>query len=267
MRMGLGLGLSRQSGGAVDLGLAVQTILSGTAGFAFDPIVANLKQDVAGATPVVNVSDPVGRMNYQWGAAPPNWQQATAGSRPLWNGTGMAYDGVDDWMATFSNLALLNNVPACFVCERVTITSLALASALTSFSANTAAARFEMRVNADGSVTLLVMPIDGGSSTTITTAAGLISAGTPYVITAEANFAGTAIGRIWINGTLRATSAITGGAANTSATSSSRARKGGDLGGAAPTVFAAAAMRRGVMSPTTMSDANRATIEAWVGAA
>jgi hypothetical protein len=266
MRLGLGLGLSQSGGAGVDPGIAVQTRLSGTAGFAFDPIAANLFQDTAGATPVVNAADPVGRMNYQWGIAPPNWQQATGGSRPAWDGTGMAYDGVASWMATFSNLGLLNNVSAFFACERVQVSSLAVANTFVGFSANTAAARFQMRVNADGSVSLIAMPIDGGSTTTITTAAGLISAGTPYVITAEADFAGTAIGRIWINGVLRASTAITGGAANTSATNSSRARKGGDLSGAAPTVFFAGWMRRSVYAPYVMNDTDRANIEAWVGA-
>ena len=266
MRMGLGLGLSRQSGGAVDLGLAVQTILSGTAGFAFDPIAANLFQDTAGATPVVSVSDPVGRMNYQWGAAPPNWQQATAGSRPLWDGTGMSYDGIVSWMATFSNLALMNNATAFFASERAQVSSLAVENRLTGFGETSTSARLEVLVRTTGAVELTVRPIDGGISTIIVTTTGLISAGVPYVITAEADFAGTGIGRIWIDGTLQASTAITGAPTNVSATNSSRARKGGNLSGAAPTIFYAGLMRRSVMSPTTMSDVNRAAIEAWVGA-
>ena len=249
---------------AVNLGDAVEAALSGTAGFAFDPSdETTLFQDTAASVPVTVASDPVGRMNGFWGSAAPNFQQGTAGSRPAWDGTGIAYDGIDDHFPTFSNLAFLNNVPGAFYCERNQFSSLAVTQTIIGFSTVTVGnARFVLAVTTGGALTLSLRRLDADGVSTITSAGSLVTAGVPYVISAEADFAGTGLGRIWLNGSLVASGAISGVAGNTTNVNSGRFRKGAALSGS---VFATGWTRRGVMSPFVMSDANRASIEAWVG--
>ena len=269
MRLGLGLGISYGSGGGGNLGAAVEAILSGTAGFARDPIAANLFQDTAGATPVVIAADPIGRINCQWGNAPPNWQQATAGQRPAWDGTGIACDGTDDHMATFSNLSLFSNVPGSFVSGRFLFTDLAATHALLSVSNGVTATvqRFCCVVNTDGSIALQLRRLDADALTTITTAAGLVTAGVSAVISWQADWAGTGLGKIWLNGVEVKSDVISGSVANTEATAALRVRNFGSLNGAPPSARLKGWARRGVTTPYINSGANRAAIEAWVGAA
>ena len=269
MRLGLGLGISYGGGGGVDLGAAVQAILSGTAGFARDPIAANLFQDTAGATPVVSAADPIGRINCQWGNAPPNWQQATAGDRPAWDATGIACDGATDHMATLSDLSLFSNVPGSFTSGRFLFTNLAATHALLSVSngVTSTVQRFCAVVNTDGSIALQLRRLDADGLTTITTAAGLVTAGVPVVLSWQADWAGTGLGKIWVDGVERASSAIGGSAANTESTASLRARNFGSLNGTPPSVRLSGWARRGVTTPYVLSDVNRAAVEAWVGAA
>jgi hypothetical protein len=252
----------RRAGGG--LGAAVQSILSGTAGFARDPIAANLFQDTAGATPVVNAADPVGRFNCQWGNAPPNWQQATGGSRPTWDGTGLAYDGAAGHMTPLSNTDIFNNVPGAFHCERILCTDLALARHIFAFSngLNPAAVRFAGLINTTGSVALQSRRLDADGQNTATTATGLITAGVAAVISWQVDWAGTGLAKIWINGTEVVSTAVSGSVANSEATSSLRQRDGINLSSSLHFGW----KRRSVTCPFIPSDASRAAVEAWVGA-
>ena len=262
------LAAKRRAGGASDIGALVAAILSGTAGFAFDPIVANLFQDTVGATPVVIAADPVGRINCQWGSAPPNWQQATAGYRPAWDGTGVACDGVDDHMATLSGGgSLLNNVPGAFACKRVLCTDLVSSRPVFSFSTATSTIqRFCALINTNGSIALQCRRLDADSLNTITTAStGLITAGVAATISWQVDYAGTGLAKIWLNGTEVASAAIAGVAGNSDVTNTNRARLMAGLAAVPPTQSLLGWVRRGVMTPYVLNDADRATMEAWVG--
>ena len=63
--------------------------------------VSTLQQDSAGTTPVTTAGDPIGRIMDKSGAAN-HATQATTTSRPLWQTTFAALDGVDDSWATAS---------------------------------------------------------------------------------------------------------------------------------------------------------------------
>jgi hypothetical protein len=266
MRIGLGLCLPI-GGGGVDYAALVQSILSGTLGFAREPIAANLFQDTAAATPVVNTSDPIGRVNCQWGSSPPNWQQGTAGYRPLWTGVGISYDGIDDHFATFSNAALLNNRPGAFHCERVLCGDLVAIRPVISFSTATATVqRFVVVVNTNGSIALQTRRLDADALNTLTTATGLITAGVAAVITAQVDWAGTGLAKIWLNGTEVASAAVSGSVANSEATDSNRAREGASLNAVPPSQPFLGVERRAVTAPFVMTAQNRAAIEAWGGA-
>jgi len=83
---------------------AVAAMMAATPGVAklwLDPSdIATLQQDSAGTTPVVAAGDPIGRIMDKSGAAN-HLIQATAASRPLWQTTFAAFDGVDDsWQST-----------------------------------------------------------------------------------------------------------------------------------------------------------------------
>lgn len=57
--------------------------------------IATLSQDTAGATPVVNVSDVIGRIADLSGNGN-HFTQATAANKPAWNGNGADFDGAGD---------------------------------------------------------------------------------------------------------------------------------------------------------------------------
>lgn len=269
MKLGLGLGLCRNS--QADYGPQVLARLAGTTGFARDPIAANLFQDTAAATPVTTAGQSIGRANMQWGTAAPNWQQATGADQPTWDGTGIAYSGAQ-FLAPFSALGLLNNAPGFFACERVQVSSLATQRNLTAFATNSAVVgRAVTVINTNGSIDLFSRRLDAdpASAVTISSAAGVVTAGVPYVITAELDWGNATgqLGRIWVNGALVASASLPGAAGNTSATDSARVRDGASLGGTAPpSFFYAGWKRRGVFAPYVLNAADRALMEAWVGA-
>ena len=67
--------------------------------------MATLFQDSAGTTPVTAASQPVGRVLDISGLGA-TMHQPSAGGRPIYNGAGITFDGVDDGVATASNLVL-----------------------------------------------------------------------------------------------------------------------------------------------------------------
>lgn len=94
----LGLG-----GGSPSLASQVAALMASFAGPAklwLDPWdITTLQQDSTGTTPVTAAGDPIGRIMDKSGAAN-HATQATTTSRPLWQTTYAALDGVDDSWAT-----------------------------------------------------------------------------------------------------------------------------------------------------------------------
>lgn len=72
--------------------------------------LSGLTQDTAGTTPVVSVADPVGRVLDLSGNGN-HFTQGTAGNRPLWNGSGIDFDGAGDAL-TYSSLDLAGSTHA-----------------------------------------------------------------------------------------------------------------------------------------------------------
>ncbi|MGL6208719.1 MAG: hypothetical protein ACRC14_02675 [Paracoccaceae bacterium] len=264
MQLGLGLGLTKQQGGGgQSLAQQVEAILAGTTGFALDRTsTANLFQDAAGTVPVTTISDPVGRVNSQWGTTSYDWRQATGGNRGAWNGSGVLYDGVASYFDPFSALGLLNAAPAAFFAERITFTSLAAIQMFMGWSSNVAdEARIWVYATATGQIVCDLRRTDGGAVVTATTAAAVVTAGTPATIVVQADCNGTNLLKIWVNGVEQASTAIAAG--TFSATNSARARDGANIQGVVGQ-FYGGTKRKGVYAPFAISAPNRATIEAWL---
>ena len=258
----------RRAGSATpSLSAQVEAILAGTTGFALDRFdTSTLWQDTAATVAVTTPSDPVGRINAKWGAAPPNWQQATAAQRPAYVAGGMTMDGVDDRMETLSLASFTNNIPALFACERITVASLAAISTLWFFAhgVNANQSRFAATVNVDGSITFSGRRDDAGlGAFAVTSAAGLITAGVPATVAVQADYAGSGLAKIWLNGTEVGSGSIGGSLGNTDATNPLRLRDGCGSGGAGGNFFNGT-KRRSVFVPFAVSAGQRASCEGWV---
>lgn len=99
----------------------VETILSGTTGFALDPTdTATMWQDSAKTTAVTAASDPVGAITTKWGTTQFDFVQATSGNRPTWDGTRfLTPDGVSKRLEFDGSSDVLRNAPGYYVAFRI----------------------------------------------------------------------------------------------------------------------------------------------------
>lgn len=253
-------------GGGPTLSEQVEAALLGTNDFVLDmsdPLTMWLESTKV--TQVSAAADPVGALRTKWNNAPFDLGQGTAASRPAWNGVNaIAGDNVDKMMAPPSSL--LQNVPAFFWSEVVKPSSLAADNPIISFSEGVTATspRFRLMVLANGSVQLSVARLDGDATSTITTAAGLVTTGAQAVVSAQADYAGGGDYRIWVNGTLRANGTMAGVAGNTSNTVGLRQWfMSSLLSGGARTEFNGL-LGRAVGAFTIPDATKRALFESWI---
>lgn len=271
MGMGVGVGFSRKqmSSAPPSLSDQVQAILAGKVGFAADPSdPSTLWQDTAATVPITAPGQAVARWDAKWSNIPRNMTQATASVCPSWDGTGILFDGTDDRLETGNaNLGdMLNNVPGFFSCARYKIDAFGASRSLFNygFPGNNQASKLTFSLPGSPELRVVCLRLDTDTATTITTSGAGLVAGQPFVMSFEIDFAGTGLCRIWVNGVLRASAAIAGVAGNTSATGGNRYREGSSVSNT-PGGFWSGWRRRRVDIAQTLSDADRATIEAWVG--
>lgn len=82
--------------------------------------ISTLSQDTSGSTPVVNVSDVIGRAADLSGNGN-HFTQATAANKPAWNGAGADFDGVNDGLSRASlNLASATHIYMAFAGQKTT---------------------------------------------------------------------------------------------------------------------------------------------------
>lgn len=217
----------RRAGSATpSLSAQVQAALAGKSGIYLDSSsITGMWQDSLKTTPVTVATNPVYVFTSKYGAAQYEFAAVADASRPLFDTTSMIYDGTDDRLLLQST-AFGQNVPALAVVAYVKPATLKVQSTV-QVSINVAtSSRLYQGLNADGSVRTVSRRLDGDADTTITSAAGLISAGTAYVLTSIIDFAGTGAMTMRINGTQVATGTVGGSAGNTSNTVTNRVQLG-----------------------------------------
>ena len=217
----------RAGSAALTLSQQVEAALAGKSGFYLDPTdLSKMWQDSLKTTPVTIPTNPVYVLTSKYGATTYDSATTADASRPVYDGSALVYDGSDDRMLIQST-AFGQNAPALAVMAYVKPAVITGTRSIVQISANTSTTnRFFLRTNADGSVSFIGRRLDADADTTVTTAAGLITTGTAYVITAVVDEAGTGGVSIRINGTERATGTLAGTPANTSNTATNRVQFG-----------------------------------------
>lgn len=253
----------RQGGNGQTLSQQVQAILSGRAGFALDPSdTSTMFQDAAGTVPVTTTADPVGRINSKWGSAAKNFQQPTAAQRPAWNGVaGLTLDGTDDHFWNFSDLAFFAGISDMMICTAIKPTNFSVQRVLYNIGSTSAAAgRIALNLPTNASVSFYARRnIEAG--TFANSAAAVLSAGVKSVITQKAKYVGAPFMNSREDGVSIANvdpfgvSSVTGG-------NSARITFGADL---PPGSYIIGSIGRSVWCAFDVTDAERLTIEAWVG--
>ena len=227
----------RAGSAALTLSQQVEAWLSGTPGYALDPSDLTLLDQIStGGTPVVSASDPVGRYRTKpWGnAASVDFIQATAASRPAWNGAaGLSWDGVDDVMNVNpgAGKAVLNGAAAATWAVRFK-RSVASAGIIGFFSyvTNATTMRLRIEITAGGGIDVTVRRNDGVAGATYSSAGGLISLNTDYTLIVVVDFTGANTIEAYLNGTQRINTALTDGTGAVSATDSNTVRLGHSSG-------------------------------------
>ncbi len=250
-------GMGRR-GGAPSLSDQVQAILAGSLGGAGDPFdKATMHQDIARTVPVAIATDQIGNIRTKFGTTAYDIQQSNGGSRPAFDGVaGMFFDNSDDSL-NFP-LAIFQGVPAAFFSFRYNPASIGSDSLI--FVSTGAAGnqhRFDGLLQADGSYRFGGRRLDADGLSSVTSAAGSIVTGTPYVISQLVDYAGGTITG-WINGVQVASGALAGTPGNSENTPSLAATFG-RLGA----TRAHGLLGRFSFCPFAPTTPQRLTIEAW----
>lgn len=241
----------------------IEAILAGTKGFALDPSdVSTMWQDAAKTIPVSFGTDPVGAIVTKWGTGSVTYTQSTPTKSPLWDGAaGLVFDGLDDFLLGPS-MDVFQNVAACFVsggCRPTLIKD----SQLVYFGANAITKhRFASSPKANGRVEMASRRLDTDTVKITNSPAGLWVADERQVFTAQANYSGTDQMTMWDNGVEVFQGATGSGAGLISDTPCAVNSIGATELGTFPFE---GNIGRIVVCPFIPTDAQRATIEAWIG--
>jgi hypothetical protein len=244
----------------------VEAALVGTGGFALDfSDTSRMWTTSTKTTLVAAASDPIGAIRSKWGAAEYDVVQGSTGIRPTWNGSvaGDFVPATTQQLSAIAAAALLNNKPAGFACARVIFDSLAAVQPIICISTTTSSSRrFHLVANADGSLTLTIRRVDGGSQTLVSSAAGVVTTATPYTITMTCDYAGTRAISVRINGAAVISTTLVEAAGNTSATASGAFLIGKAIG---TLDYLDGRISRMVFADKVFTLDEIAIIEAWVG--
>ncbi|NJO55532.1 MAG: hypothetical protein HC834_03300 [Rhodospirillales bacterium] len=206
--MNIALMRRRRMGGSLSLSAQVEAILAGTTGFALDPSdLSTLFQDTAGTVPVTTAGQAVARINSKWGTTAYEFAQAAAANRPASSDLRSLAFAVDDLLDIGSNRFFSNEVGMTFT-ARVVVDTLAAAQGIINVSrgGSTTLSRWLMQVTSAGQLSQFCRRGDGDPGNTASSAGGLITAGVPFTVQGQVNFA-TDVARILLNGTEVATTA------------------------------------------------------------
>lgn len=271
MKMRFGLGLGNPVYGAApppppDPAAEVEALLSGTVGWALDSADgATLWQDTGKVTPAAN-GQVIGLAETKYGTTTYTFSQATLPSLGgLWTTTAITYDGIDDFLQSAASYSFASSMTAFLLTLRIRPSLIAGATrtvyALSHSTANST--RHTVAVLADGSIQVQARRANGDSPTTLTTATGLVVAGTAYTIQLAINFTLDTIA-IYLDGSSVASNTMGGTTGTASdATASARVRFASSLTG---TNFFQGNIGRAVFLPIADTAPNRTSCKDYVEA-
>lgn len=216
----------------VDYEAEVEALLSGTAGWAFDPAdPAIVFEDTGGTDPVEGVgTDTIARINSKFGTTVYNWQNGTVAQQYLWNGASMQGDGVDDLLSTAAWTCMSGITGVTFTIRFLVDSFVGATVQRMLFSCSTptgTVGRFQLRASADGSILLALRRLDADATQSFSSSAGLISEGVAYTLQVTVNYLNGAV-EFFLDGVSVFTGTYTGtdGVTGVSATNSTRCRWG-----------------------------------------
>lgn len=205
----------------------MDTLLSGTTGWVTDPADTAINfTDTGGTTPVTTPGvSLVARANSKFGTTTYNWQGAT--SQYLWQGTSWEGNGIDDLIQTTAAVWPASMTGATFTL-RFQVDDLSVTRCLFSFStALGTSARYQVRVQSDGSIQVNLRRTDAEAQQNFTTATGLVATGVSYTVQTTVNYLTGAV-EIFLDGVSVQTGTLAGvdGINGVDATNSARNRWG-----------------------------------------
>lgn len=201
-------------------------------------------QNSGGTTPGVT-GQPLGQIDGS-GNAGGVASQSTASQRPTWQGRYAEFDGVDDYLdLNAAARDITRNAPGLTMWAAFRPASVAFMTLIGVSTTGATAPRVLLQVLASGALRVTYRRADGDAPTVVDSAAGLVGGGLDHVAVASVDFAvgGADALRVWVNGSLVVSAAISG-TGNTSDTSALRGRIGGSLSGAPPTPLMAGRIYR-----------------------
>lgn len=269
MNFGLGLGFNKRQGvaAAPNYAAEVEALLSGTTGFALDPTdPLTMWKESTKVTQVSAAADPVGCIRTKWGSAQYDILQATAGSRPAWNGTNaLEGDGTDDQMQ-LDSVPTMQNAPFGFMAWKFhCITNPGANRWILGFmSSATTQPRIVPYFGGAGEFSAQIERLTADATNTKASAASLITTGTDYLAAVSVDFAGTGVASLEIDGATVTSgtwpSAITGAAGNAeNATTFFKLFS-------FSAIYFRGRIGRGVFLPFQPSAGQLASIEGWINA-
>lgn len=246
------------SAAAPDHAAEVQTLLSGTAGFALDPTdTSTMWQDTGTATPVTTASDPVGHIRSKWGTTTYDFIQGTGTERPIWDGTRfLTPDGVDDYLGADGTFAALKNAPGYYVAFRIGGT--ANNNMFFGISTATATTQRMQLQGATGRLRTQVRRLDADANTDNFGTVGALD-GSTVAFEQDLSVNGNAVK--YKDNVSVDTYTLAGSPANSSNTDSVRMRLFCALGN---NLFQSALVGRLVLVPFVPSVAQRSSIQSWL---
>lgn len=173
--------------------------------------LSTLQQDSAGTTPVAIAGDPIGRVMDKSGAGNHSIQ-ATAGSRPLWQTTFAAFDGVDDNLASAATIDFTSTDKLTMVLG-VRRLSDAADEVIVSFGVNVSNGSFYMKGPGSGMVTKFEFLSRGTAQSVPFTSSATYNAPITAVATGIANIAAP-VATLRLNGVQVDNKVVTQGTGN-----------------------------------------------------
>lgn len=251
----------RRTASGLPLSAQVQAILAGTNGFAIDATDrSTLWQDTAGTVPALNNGDPVARIDTKWGTTGYTFTNATVAQQAAVHAAGIQSDGSDD-IYVGSMLGFISNVPGAFMCARVRHLTLAASKVLLVFGTeSTTLPRARLGLGS-GEVATIGRRLTADTIATALSSSGLYSSSVFITVGGQIDYAATGSVLSFLNGTQVASATLIGTPGNTPSNPSARVRLFADLNA---TGFAHCILRRAISIPRTVTNEERAILEAWV---
>ncbi len=196
MKLGFGLGLTKQQGGIVvapdTWAAAIAALATTTKDWALDPTKSNrVWDDSARTVPMGSPPAQIAAIDSDSNVSGYLAQNSSTSFEPVWNGRSLQYDGLDDYLSNQAGLtstiqSWLNGVSACTFCTKFRVTSLAAVNTLLNHSttASATASMFMLNTTVAGEIALFMRRVSGDAAGVTFTTSGLsLQINTDYLLT------------------------------------------------------------------------------------